>query len=84
MTGAAVLTIKNFMFMPPDSVKAGSPVTVKNEDSTAHTVTASGSGGFNVTVPANSTGTFAAPAKAGSYPFVCTFHGNMKAVLKVV
>jgi plastocyanin len=84
LTGSAVIRIKDFMFMTPGSVPAGSTVTVKNEDSTSHTVTATADAGFKVTVAGSSTGTFTAPAKAGDYPFVCTFHGNMQAHLNVV
>ncbi|MFJ9011640.1 cupredoxin domain-containing protein [Streptomyces canus] len=29
------------------------------------------------------TGTFTAPTKSGSYPFICTFHPNMKGTLIV-
>jgi plastocyanin len=54
-----------------------------NTDDMKHTVTASGAGGFDVTIDANGTGTFTAPAKPGTYPFVCSFHGNMKATLVV-
>lgn len=71
------------MFSGPASVSPGSKVNVKNEDSTNHTVTAQGDGGFDVTVQAGSTGTFTAPMKAGSYPYVCTFHADMTATLVV-
>lgn len=79
----AVITIKDFKFMAPDSVPAGATVTVNNEDAMAHTVTASGKGGFDVTIKPHATATFTAPAEAGAYPFVCTFHGNMHSVLTI-
>lgn len=80
---AAVITIADFAFATPASVPAGATVTVTNKDSTAHTVTASGKGGFDVTVQGGASATFTAPDSPGSYPFVCTFHGNMSDVLTV-
>jgi plastocyanin len=80
---ASVITIKNFMFSGPSSVSPGAKVMVKNEDGTNHTVTATGAGGFDVTVIAGKTATFVAPAKAGSYPYVCTFHSDMTGTLVV-
>jgi plastocyanin len=80
---AAIITIKDFAFTVPASVPAGATVTVMNLDDTKHTVTASGAGGFDVTIDAKGTATFNAPSKAGTYPFVCTFHGNMKGTLVV-
>jgi plastocyanin len=82
-TIATTITIKDFAFTVPASVPAGATVTVMNMDDMKHTVTASGAGGFDVTIDANGTGTFTAPAKPGTYPFVCSFHGNMKATLVV-
>jgi plastocyanin len=79
-----MIMIKNFAFTGPASVKAGSTVTVMNEDSEAHTVTAdSSSGGFDVTVPAGATKTFTAPAKPGTYPYHCNYHSNMHGTLRV-
>jgi len=80
---AAVITIKDFKFSGPDSVAPGAQVMVKNADSTNHTVTADGDGGFDVTINAGSTGTFTAPSQPGNYPYVCTFHGDMTGTLVV-
>src|SRR5664279_1108599 len=38
-SATVVITITNFAYQGPDSVSPGSTVTVKNEDSQAHTVT---------------------------------------------
>lgn len=77
------LTIKDFTYAAPSSVAPGTKVTVKNQDSEGHTVT-SAQGAFNVTATARGgTATFTAPTKPGSYPFVCTFHGNMIGTLVV-
>jgi plastocyanin len=79
----SMIMIQDFRFSTPKSVPAGSTVMVMNEDSEAHTVTADGSGGFDVTVPAGSTKTFTAPTKPGRYPYHCSFHSNMHGTLVV-
>ena len=66
----------------PASVAPGTTITIKNEDSQAHTVT-SKDGGFDVKIDPKATATMKAPDKAGSYPFVCTFHANMSSTLVV-
>jgi plastocyanin len=78
------ITIKDFKYSGPSSVKPGATVMVMNEDSMAHTVTADdSSGGFDVKVDANSMATFTAPSKAGDYAYHCTFHSNMHGTLTV-
>ncbi|MFF4550741.1 cupredoxin domain-containing protein [Streptomyces sp. NPDC001435] len=83
--GAPRITMKNFAFNPATlTVKAGEKITVVNEDSTAHTVTASEGGAFDTgSIAGGKSGTFTAPSKAGSYAFTCTFHPNMKGTLTV-
>lgn len=78
-----VITIKDFDFQTPGSVPAGAEITVKNEDSASHTVTASGQGGFDVVIEGKSSATFTAPDKPGAYPYICRFHGNMTGTLTV-
>lgn len=78
-----VVTIKDFAYSGPSSVPAGSKVTVMNEDSVAHTLTADSTGGFDVTIAPGKSATFTAPAKAGSYAYHCTYHANMHGTLKV-
>ena len=77
------ITIKNFGYSHTSKVMPGSKVTVKNEDATAHTVTADSGGAFDVTVDAGKSATFTAPGKPGSYPFHCTYHSNMHGTLTV-
>ena len=78
----AVVTISDFAYTVPASVAPGTTITIKNEDSQAHTVT-SKDGGFDVKIDPKATATMKAPDKAGSYPFVCTFHANMSSTLVV-
>jgi plastocyanin len=79
----SMIMIQDFAFASPRSVPAGSTVMVMNEDTEAHTVTADGNGGFDVTVPAHATKTFTAPSKPGRYPYHCSFHSNMHGTLVV-
>jgi plastocyanin len=82
-TKAATITIKDFKFSGATSVPAGAQITVKNDDTEAHTVTSDTKGAFDVKVDPGKSTTFAAPAKAGSFPYHCTYHGNMHGSLKV-
>ncbi|MEU6773807.1 cupredoxin family copper-binding protein [Streptomyces sp. NPDC046759] len=84
VTGNAV-AMKNFAFAPATlKVKVGTKVTWTNEDTDAHTVTSSGSGG-----PLHSTAldthasysyTFTKP---GTYAYLCTIHPFMIATVEV-
>lgn len=78
----AVISIADFAYTVPASVAPGATITIKNSDKQAHTVT-SKEGGFDVKVDPNGTATLTAPSKPGSYPFVCSFHGNMTSTLVV-
>lgn len=77
-----VITINDFEYAVPGPVAAGAVVTVVNNDSETHTVTAV-DGSFDVNVPGGDTVTFTAPAAAGSYAFFCEFHSNMEGTLVV-
>ncbi len=80
---AAVITIKSFAYSGASSVKPGTMVTVKNEDSEAHTVTADAGSAFDVTIDPGASATFTAPTKPGDYAYHCTFHSNMHGTLTV-
>ena len=80
---AAVITITNFAYQGPVSVSPGSTVTVKNEDSQAHTVTSDQAGLFDAVVPGGGNVVFTAPTTAGSYAYHCTYHSNMHGTLIV-
>ena len=78
-----VITIANFAYQGPVSVSPGSTVTVKNEDSRAHTVTSDQAGLFDAVVPGGGNVVFTAPTTAGSYAYHCTYHSNMHGTLIV-
>ena len=77
-----VIIISDFAFEVPDSVPAGATITVVNEDSSFHTVTAD-DGAFDQDAPGRESVTFTAPEEPGEYPFHCTPHPNMTATLVV-
>jgi plastocyanin len=79
----ATVVIKNYMYTVPASVRPGQKITVHNEDSVAHTVTADSGSAFDVKVGASASTAFTAPDKSGRYSFDCTYHTYMKATLVV-
>lgn len=73
-TGSTVV-IKNFTFEPSQlTVKAGTTVTWKNEDSTVHTVTGTGWDSGQVQPGAEFQKTF---DTAGTYDYHCSIHPSM-------
>lgn len=75
--------IKNFAFGPGSlSVTAGTTVTWTNNDTVAHTVTATGGGFDSGTISPGETFTFTF-ADAGSFDYVCSFHPNMTGTIVV-
>ena len=82
-SATVVITITNFAYQGPDSVSPDSTVTVKNEDSQAHTVTSDQAGLFDTVVPGGGNVVFTAPTTAGSYAYHCTYHSNMHGTLVV-
>ncbi|WP_327366011.1 cupredoxin domain-containing protein [Streptomyces sp. NBC_01217] len=83
--GRARVTIKDFAFGPARlTVAPGTLITVVNEDSATHTVTATSGKAFDTgDVASGRTVTFTAPDKAGTYPYICTIHPYMKGSLTV-
>jgi plastocyanin len=80
---AAMITIKDFAFQGPSSVKPGAQVMVMNSDSETHSVTSDTSGLFDVNVDAGASAKLTAPTKPGSYPYHCKYHSNMHGTLVV-
>src|SRR5262249_19746628 len=70
-----VITIKDFGYGAPLTVAPGATVTVKQEDSVQHDVSAKA---FQTRLlGTGETATFTAPAKPGSYDFTCSVHPRM-------
>jgi plastocyanin len=82
--GAATIEIvmQNLVIAPAEvQAKVGDTIEWLNKDVVAHTATAK-DGDFDVMLPANESGSFALN-KAGTFPYYCRFHPNMKATLVV-
>lgn len=79
----AVITVKDFAFSGADSVAPGTEITVTNEDTEAHTLTADDGSSFDVTIAPGDSASFTAPDSAGDYAYHCNFHSNMAGSLTV-
>ncbi|MFI9771658.1 cupredoxin domain-containing protein [Streptomyces sp. NPDC052415] len=79
------IVIKNFRFEPADlTVAPGAKVSVVNEDSAPHTVTAQAANAFDTsTIEGGQTTTFTAPSTAGTYRYLCGIHPSMTGTLTV-
>jgi predicted lipoprotein with Yx(FWY)xxD motif/plastocyanin len=76
------VAIKDFSFGEPLTVPVGTTVVWKNEDSAAHTVTASDKSFDSGSI--NQGGTFSFTfTKAGTFDYTCQFHPNMKGTVTV-
>ncbi|MFC1436278.1 cupredoxin domain-containing protein [Streptacidiphilus sp. N1-3] len=82
-TGSQIV-IEGFAYAPTTlTVGPGQKVTVLNHDSTAHTLTASDKSFDTGSIGPGKSGSFTAPAKPGSYPYICTIHQFMHGTLTV-
>jgi plastocyanin len=75
------ITIRDFAYNEI-TVKPGTTVEVKNDDSAPHTAT--GKGFDTGTIGGGKSGSFTAPTKAGTYDLKCTLHPQMRGTLTVV
>jgi plastocyanin len=78
------IVISNMNYAVPPSVKPGQQLTIVNNDSANHTVTADENNLFDVRVSGGGgTETLTAPTTPGTYPFHCKYHADMHGVLTV-
>jgi plastocyanin len=83
-SAVAAITIKDFAFGNPITVSPGATVSVTNQDTAEHTVTADQGQAFDTEVKGSGgTATFTAPSQPGTYAFHCTYHPNMHGTLTV-
>jgi plastocyanin len=74
------ITIQNFAFGSPLTVKPGATITVTNMDSAAHDVS-SDDGKFKTPLlNQGENATFTAPTEPGTYKFSCTVHAQMHGI----
>ncbi|MFG3365350.1 cupredoxin family copper-binding protein [Streptomyces sp. NPDC048156] len=82
--GEVRVTIKDFAFQPAElEVGPGTKITVTNEDSAPHTLTADDKSFDTGDLAQGESATITAPSKPGSYSYICTVHPNMKGTLTV-
>lgn len=78
------IVISNMSYTVPPSVSPGQQLTIVNNDSANHTVTADENNMFDIRVSGGGgSASFTAPTTPGSYPFHCKYHANMHGVLIV-
>ena len=78
------IVISNMSYTVPPSVSPGQQLTIVNNDSANHTVTADENNLFDIRVSGGGgSAPFTAPTTPGSYPFHCKYHANMHGVLIV-
>jgi plastocyanin len=77
------IVMQNLVITPAEvSAKVGDTIAWINKDVVAHTATAQQGGAFDVMLPAGKSGSLVVN-KAGTFPYFCRFHPNMKATLTV-
>ncbi|MET7535320.1 cupredoxin family copper-binding protein [Streptomyces sp. NPDC005507] len=82
--GEVKVTIKDFAFHPATfEVSPGTKITVTNEDSATHTLTADDQSFDTGNLAQGKSATITAPSKPGSYSYICSIHPNMKGTLTV-
>lgn len=83
--GQTQVSIDNFKFQPAAlTVAPGAKITVVNNDTTTHTLTATKGASFDTgDLAPGKRATFTAPSKAGDFPWDCTIHPFMKGTLTV-
>jgi len=78
------IVISNMSYTVPPSVSPGQQLTIVNNDSANHTVTADENNLFDIRVSGGGgSSSFTAPTTPGTYPFHCKYHANMHGVLTV-
>jgi plastocyanin len=77
----AAITIQNFKFGAPLTVKPGTTVTVTNQDTAQHNAVADDGSSFKTPLLAKGqSATFTAPSKPGTYKYSCTVHASMTSI----
>ena len=79
--GSGTITIKDFAFGAPLTVRPGATIKVTNQDTAAHDVSSDDEGRFRTPLlNKDESATFTAPTQPGTYKFSCTVHGQMQGI----
>lgn len=79
--GSGTITIKDFAFGAPLTVRPGATIKVTNQDPAAHDVSSDDQGRFRTPLlNKDESATFTAPTQPGTYKFSCTVHGQMQGI----
>jgi plastocyanin len=82
-TSGTVITIKDFKFSPdPLKAPAGATITIKNDDTTTHTVTADDKSFDSGEVANGTSGKITLPDKAATVKYHCQIHNFMMGTVK--
>ncbi|WP_050787221.1 cupredoxin domain-containing protein [Rhodococcus jostii] len=81
--GGHEILISDFKYTLPGTFAPGEEVTVRNNDTAEHTVTADTGDLFDVEVEPGATATFTVPGQPGTFAFHCAYHPNMVGTLEV-
>jgi plastocyanin len=76
----AAITIKDFKFGGPLTVKPGESVKVTNQDGAAHNTVADDGSFKTEDLEQGESATFTAPSKPGTYKYSCTLHSSMSGI----
>ena len=79
--GSGTITIKDFAFGAPLTVRPGATIKVTNQDAAAHDVSSDDEGRFRTPLlNKDESATFTAPTQPGTYKFSRTVHGQMQGI----
>ena len=83
-SGGDAVTIKDFAYAPANlTVASGTAVTFANEDSTSHTATSTGQGGFDTGTIEKGQTKSVTVERPGTYAYICSFHPFMHGTVTV-
>jgi plastocyanin len=83
--GGETIEISNFAYSPASvTVKVGTTITFKNEESVEHTATSNTEGIFDTGSLSKGQSMRVKMNKVGTFSFHCSFHAFMHGVVKVV
>jgi plastocyanin len=78
---SGTITIQNFAFGSPLTVRPGATIKVTNMDAAAHDVASDDEGKFRTPLlNKDESATFNAPTQPGTYKFSCTVHPQMQGI----